>query len=721
MKVAQAEAHVISSQGLEEKQVFKIRTNAHAFRLLSSGLYSDKPAAVLREIGCNAHDAHIAAKCADRPFDVKLPNQIDSLFYIKDYGTGLSHEEVMNLYTTYFASTKQDSNDFTGAFGLGSKSPFSYTDSFTITSRHGGVSRVYSAHIGNDGSPNIAKMGEAPCSQDTGITISFPVKPEDFGVFRDRAQATYQYFSPCPNVIGGGKINPMEYDNDFGTYAFTKYGGGIKVKMGNVCYPIDLSKLNIQASGSGLINNLSKLDRVLLRFNIGDVQVAASREELQYDPASQAFIRAALMVVIKNMMLELEKVYKTALAENTLLNRIAFQKLVSSTSRGFWIDDKLLKEAGIVDYAEMYKAMRSSNETLPQELQGSRMDMVTKDGNNRFRYASSGDYIHYCDDMTYINIVYGTESHARERVRMAVRAGELKLPVILVTNHKKDKGTNRDVAAMVDVLVRQFGKLPKTPLADLPAPAVVKRVKGKNGLKLLPGDMLAIQPSVYVNQQKFGSWGRSRTYWDIGSEIILEEREIDQFNRNITLLKGVVDIPLFAKLRKIDMIKYQINKRPEWIGLRMHMEKFLSDPKNIAALKAAVGKFKFKLELKMIRYDQDVGLLENLVFILDHKKDIYQAIKPVLVKHNLHDTIVEVRDNSLTQAGVKPLVLVAAYKDLGSLMKIKIDVPEFDAPMVLVNKMFPHAAGLPYRVFTDLWQHAPDRLPEVLDQLLKKG
>ena len=36
-----------------------IKADAHLLRILSSGLYSNKIRTVLREIGCNAADAHI--------------------------------------------------------------------------------------------------------------------------------------------------------------------------------------------------------------------------------------------------------------------------------------------------------------------------------------------------------------------------------------------------------------------------------------------------------------------------------------------------------------------------------------------------------------------------------------------------------------------------------------------------------------------------------------
>ena len=112
---------------------FRIRNSAKAFNILSSGLYANKIKAVIRELSCNAVDSHIAAGKTDTPFDIHLPNSLEPWFSIRDYGIGLNHDQVTNLYTTYFESTKTDSNEFIGALGLGSKSPFSYTENFTVT------------------------------------------------------------------------------------------------------------------------------------------------------------------------------------------------------------------------------------------------------------------------------------------------------------------------------------------------------------------------------------------------------------------------------------------------------------------------------------------------------------------------------------------------------------------------------------------------------------
>ena len=112
----------VESSGLGEQGAFSIKTTAAAFQLLSSGLYTNKIRAVVRELSCNAIDAHVmpGGSGKETPIEVKLPNTLDSQFYVKDSGPGLPHDKIMSLYTTYFDSSKQQSDDFIGGFGVGS-------------------------------------------------------------------------------------------------------------------------------------------------------------------------------------------------------------------------------------------------------------------------------------------------------------------------------------------------------------------------------------------------------------------------------------------------------------------------------------------------------------------------------------------------------------------------------------------------------------------------
>ena len=141
MKMSSAE-RPIERMGASSERQFTIKATGKAFRILSSGLYKEKILAIVRELSCNAYDAHVDAGKADLPFDVHLPNALEPFYLIRDYGKGLSQEAMETVYTTYFESTKTESNEVIGGLGLGCKSPLSYVDQFTVTSFQGGQKKV---------------------------------------------------------------------------------------------------------------------------------------------------------------------------------------------------------------------------------------------------------------------------------------------------------------------------------------------------------------------------------------------------------------------------------------------------------------------------------------------------------------------------------------------------------------------------------------------------
>jgi hypothetical protein len=302
MKIEQSAVHVLDSHGVGIHENFQILANDQAFRILSSGLYSDKISAVLREVGCNAADAHIAAKVAERAIEVKLPNTLDSEFYIQDWGTGLSHEDIIGLYTTYFSSNKGGNNEQTGAFGLGSKSPFSYTDSFAITTAYRGQQTSYSAYIGPSGSPVISRLASQPVSPEwpTGIRVSFPVAPKDIREFQSKAQQVFTWFAVKPVWPGESKSQYSAPDfkvqgSNFGFLtslgaaahrnSYSHHGEErARVLTGNVAYPLDAERLG---SDSAVVKQLIAAG-VHLRMPLGTVMPTASREELEYDVKTRA-------------------------------------------------------------------------------------------------------------------------------------------------------------------------------------------------------------------------------------------------------------------------------------------------------------------------------------------------------------------------------------------------------------------------------------------------
>lgn len=272
-----------------QQQSFTIAASGKAFRGLIDGLYSDKPGSITRELWSNAYDAHLAAGCPEKPFYVEVPSRMNPVFLVRDYGIGMDHETIMGLYTTMFASTKDDSNEQVGAFGLGSKTPFSYTDTFTVTTFSGTERRVYLTFIDGSGVPVISLMETAVCDDPRGVEVTFPVKREDVPQFEAAAAKVVAGFKVPPtgeNVPAVSSYgDPLMSGNG---WEFYKEGPswertGLKSHMihqGCAIYPV----ANIPANGLR--------GWFMLTVPIGTVQVTLSRESLSMDDDTTATVKA---------------------------------------------------------------------------------------------------------------------------------------------------------------------------------------------------------------------------------------------------------------------------------------------------------------------------------------------------------------------------------------------------------------------------------------------
>jgi hypothetical protein len=299
MKIAQANGKVQTSGGLEHSN-FRIVASKKAFEILSSGLYSDKITAIIRELSTNAADSHKAANQTRLPFQVHLPNSLEPYFSVRDYGTGLSDKDIQGLYTTYFDSNRTTSNDFTGCLGLGSKSPFSYVDQFTVESRFNGQKTIYNCFINEQGIPTVTRMHSDVTNEHNGLEVKFAVKRAHFNEFKDKAQEVLSWFKPRPEVTGASDFRwiTQEYLEETPSYAITKNSRGKSyVVMGNVAYRVDYYDLH----------NPDPYVRALLQhgidlfMDIGSVEVAASREKLSFTQATTNAIKAELAKVVEDL------------------------------------------------------------------------------------------------------------------------------------------------------------------------------------------------------------------------------------------------------------------------------------------------------------------------------------------------------------------------------------------------------------------------------------
>jgi hypothetical protein len=288
---------------------FKIRNSAKAFKILSDGLYSNKIRAIIRELSCNAIDSHVGAGKADVPFEVHLPTILEPWFAVRDFGMGLDGDQVVNIYTTYFESTKTDSNAFIGALGLGSKSPFSYTENFTVTAIKNGTRRIYSAFINESGVPSIAEMSVELTDEGNGVEVKFSVTDRgDYQSFRNEAHNVFTWFEHKPTIIGVDNfihknIEYAEKDIVPGVHARVvddpyNRGVGSMALMGNIAYPLN----NIPDAPKNIGSAATLLEcGLVLEFGIGDLDFAASREQLSYVPLTMNSIKQKLEELNANL------------------------------------------------------------------------------------------------------------------------------------------------------------------------------------------------------------------------------------------------------------------------------------------------------------------------------------------------------------------------------------------------------------------------------------
>ncbi len=296
----------IVSNGMQEGNTFTIAASAKAFEVLSSNLYQDKILAVIREISCNAADAHGVTGRPLSDIKITLPSYLNPTFAVRDFGPGLSKSDVLNLYTKYFFSLKDQDNSSIGGFGLGSKAPFAIADQFTVTSWHGGTKTTYVMYK-DSGVPQVSVGSEVPSSEPPGlqvqVAVSGSVQP-----WLDKAAEFFSWWPALPTFTGASNFSVkfmMDPANirirstdalagGYPKWAFTKditYTTTLVAFMGLVPYTLQLAAIpGIDSQTQTFFAN----KKCVLAFDIGELSISPSREALSYDKSTCLTIQSRI-------------------------------------------------------------------------------------------------------------------------------------------------------------------------------------------------------------------------------------------------------------------------------------------------------------------------------------------------------------------------------------------------------------------------------------------
>lgn len=358
-----------NNTGLNSKN-YKIKASNQAFKILSSSLYENKPKAVLREISANALDSHIAAGIPDTPITITLPTSLSPSLVVQDYGTGLSMLELESIYTTYFESTKQKENSSIGGFGLGSKSPFSISEAFTVTSvKDGEYTQI--VNYTDQGSPKFIVLDHnLKTDLPNGTKIEIPVEDSELiSKLKKEANTLFSLWDTQPTI---NNTNTTEkeftlidtYKDSFKflqtkEYSVASYRVSLKsffnnVSVGPFIYSVPDSMLEeMEAKYSkdcpSIQNKLKVIYKALtsksknkhvsivLTSKIGDLELAPSRERIENTIQNKKFI-------FNKFKKEIEELYTTLKSKSKVLEKDLVNYLKSkefSRLHGFKLKDKI--------------------------------------------------------------------------------------------------------------------------------------------------------------------------------------------------------------------------------------------------------------------------------------------------------------------------------------------------------------------------------------------
>lgn len=258
--------------GIDPKNIDFITT------LLSSNLYSNPEKSFIREIVSNAWDSHVEAGNTDTPVLIIIE---DGNITIRDYGTGMSPERFNDIYCNIGSSTKRESNDYIGAFGIGHYAPLACSNTVYVTSFYNGTEYQYiMTKVGNSITTSLVLQRDTEEKNGVQVTVKNILNYSNSFIYRSALDSIV--FFPNVYIKAGTGLNINNYAKikHYKNFAAINRTNVDKILLGNVLYPLD-SK-NIQERD--VLTFLSKINYIgiTLKFDIGSLEVTPNREQIIY-------------------------------------------------------------------------------------------------------------------------------------------------------------------------------------------------------------------------------------------------------------------------------------------------------------------------------------------------------------------------------------------------------------------------------------------------------
>ncbi len=300
-------------QGQEGATKLGITDNAAIIQsLLTDRLYKEPIPAILRELVCNAKDSHTEAG-QTKPVEIKLNK---GNLTIKDFGVGLTPEEFNQNIGVLGNSTKRSSANLIGCMGIGSLSPFGYTDQIMYTCVKDKKKFIGYLSRGNEGIEYLTTP-LTDTTEENGVEITIKIDPSNYWEFKEGILKHLRYFQG----IWVECADDLSVFNNFKTWRapnfqvsnLSKANEQMHICFDDVFYPIDWVKLGIKPI----------LIPIGLRFSLTDgLMPIPNREALAFNKETCEKV----MNKIKTVSTELIARFNKDISANTLKERLDIYK-----------------------------------------------------------------------------------------------------------------------------------------------------------------------------------------------------------------------------------------------------------------------------------------------------------------------------------------------------------------------------------------------------------
>jgi len=438
------------------------------FQMFTKMIYSNPIGTVVREITSNCFDSHVEAGVNTPVIIRKWKDPQDNTTYISffDFGVGMSPDRIENIYGTYFESSKRGDNTQIGGFGIGGKTPLAYKrstghgegeydNSYFVVTIFNGVKYSYVIYEGTE-APEWSLLHQEETTEHNGTEVRVPVLERDITTFKKEMVRQLYYFE---NIVFEGfdgtddDYYGRKYDETLTNnytivrgksfwFRGTEYSEYIHVCLGRVAYPIDYNLLGLSSSDYRI--------PVALKLEVGDINVTASREMLDYNEHTIKILKKKLEDVKKEMTELLVKQYANIISlEDYFMVKNEFGTLKFGNGSSIKLSN-LIKQSDL-DFSNFrYQFMK-----MPNDRQLFRFFFETKSYGkkpSRSRYSSKYEFEGGYEELSKnSNLLYINDEFNRKIVKQAYLKSKHELYHIISKRNVSGSFMRAEIAEVFNV------------------------------------------------------------------------------------------------------------------------------------------------------------------------------------------------------------------------------------------------------------------------------